>query len=158
MVRFCSLTTKLYCQIAVQQRISLAFIQDRIDTDSTLLSKLCFTALLVVYTPIYHFTIHMHSRHSSPASSRLVYSGIPPTTTCVFILLYVCALTLLCICADPMRGYTVRTDDTHRRLQGFIWFTTFTSWTHFFKWDSKSPDAGLRGTGGIVQYTTGSRS
>jgi len=45
-----------------------------------------------------------------------------------------------------MRGYTVRTDDEQRCLQGFIWFTTFTTWTHFFKWDSKSPDAGLRGT------------
>jgi hypothetical protein len=47
---------------------------------------------------------------------------------------------------DPIRGYTVRTNDHRRRLQGFIWFTTFTSWTHFFKWDSKSPAAGLRGT------------
>ena len=47
---------------------------------------------------------------------------------------------------DPIRGYTVRTCDRQRRLQGFIWFTTFTTWTHFFKWDSKSPEAGLRGS------------
>ena len=47
---------------------------------------------------------------------------------------------------DPIRGYMIRSDDHRRRLQGFIWFTTFTSWTHFFKWDSKSPAAGLRGT------------
>ena len=46
---------------------------------------------------------------------------------------------------DPIRGYTVRTDDAQRRMQGFIWFTTFTTWTHFFKWDSKSSEAGLRG-------------
>ena len=47
---------------------------------------------------------------------------------------------------DPIRGYTVRTHDHRRRLQGFIWFTTFTSWTHFFKWDSKCHAAGLRGS------------
>ena len=28
-------------------------------------------------------------------------------------------------------------------VQGFIWYTTFTSWTHYFRWDSLAPDAGL---------------
>ena len=121
--------------------MSRAFIQDRIDT------------VRAYVTHLSTILPHIHRQQSSPASSFL----LAPTTKCVFMLLYICVLILRCICADPMRGYTVRTDDTHRRLQGFIWFTTFTSWTHFFKWDSKSPDAGLRGTGGIVQYTTGSR-
>ena len=127
---------------AEAERMSLAFIQDRIDT------------VRAYVTHLSTILPHMHRQQSSPASSFL----LAPTTKCVFMLLYICVLILRCICADPMRGYTVRTDDTHRRLQGFIWFTTFTSWTHFFKWDSKSPDAGLRGTGGLVQYTTRSCS
>ena len=44
---------------------------------------------------------------------------------------------------DPMRGYLIRTNDDDRYLQGFIWYTTFTSWTHYFRWDSLAPDAGL---------------
>ena len=37
---------------------------------------------------------------------------------------------------DPIRGYQVRTS-AQGWLQGFCWVTTFTTWTHFFKWDSK---------------------
>jgi len=44
---------------------------------------------------------------------------------------------------DPIRGYLIRTNDDDRYLQGFIWYTTFTSWTHFFRWDSLAPEAGL---------------
>ena len=44
---------------------------------------------------------------------------------------------------DPIRGYLIRTNDDERYLQGFIWYTTFTSWTHFFRWDSLAPEAGL---------------
>ena len=47
---------------------------------------------------------------------------------------------------DPIRGYLLRTNDDERYLQGFIWYTTFTSWTHFFRWDSLAPEAGLTGT------------
>ena len=47
---------------------------------------------------------------------------------------------------DPIRGYFIRTNDEDRYLQGFIWYTTFTSWTHFFRWDSLAPEAGLAST------------
>ena len=42
---------------------------------------------------------------------------------------------------DPMIGYQVR----HKKgwLQGFIMMTTFTTWTHFFKWDSLHPQNGI---------------
>jgi hypothetical protein len=29
---------------------------------------------------------------------------------------------------DPIRGYVIRTDDEMRRLQGFCWYTTFTTY------------------------------
>jgi len=47
---------------------------------------------------------------------------------------------------DPIRGYFIRTNDEDRYLQGFIWYTTFTSWTHFFRWDSLVLEAGLATT------------
>ena len=47
---------------------------------------------------------------------------------------------------DPIRGYLIRTNDNDRYLQGFVWYTTFTSWTHFFRWDSLAPEGGLTGT------------
>lgn len=43
---------------------------------------------------------------------------------------------------DPLRGYQVR----HKYggwLQGFVLTTTFTTWTHYFKWDSKHPQSGM---------------
>jgi len=42
---------------------------------------------------------------------------------------------------DPMIGYQIR----HKKgwLQGFIMMTTFTTWTHFFKWDSLHPQNGI---------------
>jgi len=46
----------------------------------------------------------------------------------------------------PLRGFTIRAIDAQQRLQGFIATTTFTTWSRYFKWDSKSPDAQLPGT------------
>ena len=45
---------------------------------------------------------------------------------------------------DPALGYAVR-DATHGWLQGFIMWTTFTTWhaPTRFKWDSLSPNAGI---------------
>ena len=43
---------------------------------------------------------------------------------------------------DPLRGFQIR----HKSggwLQGFILTTTFTTWTHFFKWDSRHPKSGM---------------
>jgi len=42
---------------------------------------------------------------------------------------------------DPLRGYQIR----HKNgwLQGFVMMTTFTTWTHYFKWDSKHPKNGI---------------
>lgn len=43
---------------------------------------------------------------------------------------------------DPLRGFQVR----HREggwLQGFVMLTDFTTWTHYFKWDSKHPESGM---------------
>lgn len=44
---------------------------------------------------------------------------------------------------DPITGYMVRTT-AGNQLQGFVWYTTFTVWTFFFKWDSSATQAGLR--------------
>jgi len=44
---------------------------------------------------------------------------------------------------DPLKGVQFR----HRQggwLQGFILWTTFTTWTHYFKWDSTHPKSGIR--------------
>ena len=46
---------------------------------------------------------------------------------------------------DPMRGYQIR-HKTGGWLQGFVLATTFTTWTHYFKWDSTHPTAGIRGS------------
>ena len=46
---------------------------------------------------------------------------------------------------DPIRGYQIR-HKTGGWLQGFVLTTTFTTWTHYFKWDSTHPTAGLRGS------------
>jgi len=43
---------------------------------------------------------------------------------------------------DPLHGYQVR----HKAggwLQGFILWTNFTTWTHYFKWDSLHPKSGV---------------
>ena len=47
---------------------------------------------------------------------------------------------------EPQLGYTVRRADTGH-LQGFAWATTFTNWTHYFKWDSLASQSGLRRPG-----------
>jgi hypothetical protein len=47
---------------------------------------------------------------------------------------------------EPQLGYTVRRGDTGQ-LQGFAWATTFTNWTHYFKWDSLASQSGLRRPG-----------
>jgi len=44
---------------------------------------------------------------------------------------------------DPLRGFQVR----HRIggwLQGFVMLTDFTTWTHYFKWDSEHPESGMK--------------
>eukprot|EP00521_Asterionellopsis_glacialis_P006045 CAMPEP_0195280628 /NCGR_PEP_ID=MMETSP0707-20130614/239_1 /TAXON_ID=33640 /ORGANISM="Asterionellopsis glacialis, Strain CCMP134" /LENGTH=822 /DNA_ID=CAMNT_0040339403 /DNA_START=314 /DNA_END=2782 /DNA_ORIENTATION=- len=46
---------------------------------------------------------------------------------------------------DPLNGYQVR----HKGggwLQGFIMWTNFTTWTHYFKWDSLHPVSGVNST------------
>ena len=47
---------------------------------------------------------------------------------------------------EPQLGYLVRRADTGW-LQGFAWATTFTNWTHYFKWDSMASQSGLRRPG-----------
>ncbi|KAK3244554.1 hypothetical protein CYMTET_45834 [Cymbomonas tetramitiformis] len=44
---------------------------------------------------------------------------------------------------DPLRGFMVRTR-SEGWLQGFVWYTTFTTWTNFFKWDSLASQCGMR--------------
>lgn len=43
---------------------------------------------------------------------------------------------------DPLRGYQIR-HSTGGWLQGFVMMTTFTTWTHYFKWDSVHPKNGI---------------
>jgi hypothetical protein len=43
---------------------------------------------------------------------------------------------------DPLWGYQVRSASTGY-LQGFITLTVFTTWTHFFEWDSLSEKSGM---------------
>lgn len=43
---------------------------------------------------------------------------------------------------DPLWGYQVRSATTGG-LQGFITLTVFTTWTHFFEWDSLSERSGM---------------
>ena len=43
---------------------------------------------------------------------------------------------------DPLRGFQIR-HKTGGWLQGFILTTTFTTWTHYFRWDSKHPKSGM---------------
>jgi len=43
---------------------------------------------------------------------------------------------------DPLRGYQIR-HKTGGWLQGFVLMTTFTTWTHYFKWDSLHPSSGI---------------
>jgi hypothetical protein len=44
---------------------------------------------------------------------------------------------------DPMTGFQIR----HKKgwLQGFVMTTTFTTWTHYFKWDMRDPKNGIVG-------------
>ena len=43
---------------------------------------------------------------------------------------------------DPLWGYQVRCAKTGR-LQGFINMTVFTTWTHYFEWNSLHPASGM---------------
>jgi len=43
---------------------------------------------------------------------------------------------------DPLRGYQIR-HSIGGWLQGFVMMTTFTTWTHYFKWDSVHPMNGI---------------
>jgi len=43
---------------------------------------------------------------------------------------------------EPMYGYQLR-HKTGGWLQGFIMWTNFTTWTHYFKWDSNHPKSGM---------------
>lgn len=43
---------------------------------------------------------------------------------------------------DPLRGYQIR-HKTGGWLQGFVMMTNFTTWTHYFKWDSNHPSNGI---------------
>ena len=44
---------------------------------------------------------------------------------------------------DPLRGYQVRHKDGGW-LQGFLLWTNFTTWTHYFKWDSLHAKSGVQ--------------
>lgn len=46
---------------------------------------------------------------------------------------------------DPLRGFQIR-HKTGGWLQGFILTTTFTTWTHYFRWDSRHPKSGMSPT------------
>lgn len=43
---------------------------------------------------------------------------------------------------DPLRGYQIR-HKTGGWLQGFVMMTDFTTWTHYFKWDSEHAANGI---------------
>jgi hypothetical protein len=43
---------------------------------------------------------------------------------------------------DPLRGYQIR-HKTGGWLQGFVMMTNFTTWTHYFKWDSEHKSNGI---------------
>eukprot|EP00547_Thalassionema_nitzschioides_P002931 CAMPEP_0194201966 /NCGR_PEP_ID=MMETSP0156-20130528/2110_1 /TAXON_ID=33649 /ORGANISM="Thalassionema nitzschioides, Strain L26-B" /LENGTH=951 /DNA_ID=CAMNT_0038927319 /DNA_START=131 /DNA_END=2986 /DNA_ORIENTATION=- len=46
---------------------------------------------------------------------------------------------------DPLVGYQFR-HKTGGWLQGFIMFTNFTTWSHYFKWDSMHAGSGVQGS------------
>lgn len=46
---------------------------------------------------------------------------------------------------DPLEGYQIR-HKTGGWLQGFILWTNFTTWTHYFKWDSLHEMSGIQST------------
>mmetsp|Transcript_33744 Transcript_33744/g.40774 ORF Transcript_33744/g.40774 Transcript_33744/m.40774 type:complete len:578 (+) Transcript_33744:165-1898(+) len=50
---------------------------------------------------------------------------------------------------DPIRGVLVRTR-AEGWLQGFAWYTTFTTWTNFFRWDSMATQCGMRRQDAVV--------
>ena len=43
---------------------------------------------------------------------------------------------------DPLNGFQIR-HKTGGWLQGFLMWTQFTTWTYYFKWDSKHPKSGI---------------
>ena len=45
---------------------------------------------------------------------------------------------------EPLRGYIVRTNDKRKAMQGFIIYTDFNVWQWSFRWDSTSPQSGIR--------------
>ena len=45
---------------------------------------------------------------------------------------------------ENLRGFTVRTNDSRRMLQGFIMYSKFSTWQWSFRWDSTSPQSGIR--------------
>lgn len=49
---------------------------------------------------------------------------------------------------DPLNGFQIR-HATGGWLQGFVIFTTFTTWSHYFKWDSLHPSSGVRPQAGV---------
>jgi hypothetical protein len=54
---------------------------------------------------------------------------------------------------DPLRGFQLRHRDGGW-LQGFVLWTNFTTWTHYFKWDSLHPESGFSvGTSGKADVT-----
>jgi hypothetical protein len=54
---------------------------------------------------------------------------------------------------DPLRGYQIR-HKVGGWLQGFVMMTNFTTWTHYFKWDSMHPSNGIdRNTNGKSKST-----
>lgn len=46
---------------------------------------------------------------------------------------------------DPLNGLQIRHKDGGW-LQGFLLWTNFTTWTHYFKWDSVHPQSGVQAT------------
>lgn len=53
---------------------------------------------------------------------------------------------------DPLRGFQIR-HKVGGWLQGFILTTTFTTWTRFFRWDSRHPKSGMIPTPSSSQKT-----
>lgn len=56
---------------------------------------------------------------------------------------------------DPLCGYQIR-HSTGGWLQGFIFWTNFTTWTHCFAWDSLHPLCGIQSTLNAKDDATGS--
>ncbi|GMI06570.1 hypothetical protein TrRE_jg12114, partial [Triparma retinervis] len=80
----------------------------------------------------------------SQAAYRLAVSSLSPSVSPPLASLYI---RERCDIDEPLRGLQVREGGTGY-LQGFAMWTTFTTWTPYFRWESGHPKSGMKGQGG----------